>query len=117
MTELPEVGSLVLDTARNRIGEVMRAAGERVLLRAPGTGREWEALSPALCPATLADELRSKVAEANARSRQGRGQPATQRCEACLKIKHRRHQALEAGDQVKAARMTAVMGVHLRAAH
>ncbi|MEV4431723.1 hypothetical protein [Streptomyces sp. NPDC049585] len=117
MTDAPEVGELVLDTTRNRIGEVMQTSAEQVLLRAPGTGRVWEALPQALCPATLADELRSKVAEANARSRQGRGRPAAPRCEACLKIKRRRHQALEAGDQVKAAGMATAMGVHLRMAH
>ncbi len=122
MTETPEIGDLVLDTVRNRVGEVMATVGGRLLLRPPGGGREWEAAPSHVRPATSGEALRSKVAEANERSRQGRGQPEAKaaepgRCEGCWDIKRRRYRALEAGEKGEAARMTQAMGVHLRAAH
>lgn len=59
----PRVGALVVDVRRNRIGEVMASAG----------GREWEAFSCDVRPATAGDELRAKVTEVNDRSRRERG--------------------------------------------
>ncbi|GHF60419.1 hypothetical protein GCM10010218_47310 [Streptomyces mashuensis] len=70
------------------------------------------------------EELRSRVAEANARSRRGRGHPELVpvppgglRCAGCWEIKQRRYGALERGDQVEAVRMAEAMGFHLRYAH
>ncbi|MFD7237519.1 hypothetical protein ACFWAT_19690 [Streptomyces syringium] len=69
---LPDVGALMLDARRDRVGEVMDVICGRVLLRDPAGGREWEAFPCDLRPATTGDALRSRVAHANdqaARSR------------------------------------------------
>ncbi|MFF4409016.1 hypothetical protein ACFY2W_31800 [Streptomyces sp. NPDC001262] len=116
MTEL-KVGALVLDTRRDLIGEVMDAVGGRVILRAPGGGREWEALPCDIRPATSTDALSAKVADANERSTQGPLAPPRPRCATCADIRRRRHKALEADDRDEAARLTTVMGRHQREAH
>ncbi|MGA5134563.1 hypothetical protein ACPCTO_32700 [Streptomyces olivoreticuli] len=64
---------LVVDVRRNRIGEVMASVGGRLALRPPAGGREWEAFSCDVRPATASDELRAKVTEVNDRSRRERG--------------------------------------------
>ncbi|MEV5136315.1 hypothetical protein AB0K71_15405 [Streptomyces syringium] len=69
---LPDIGALMLDARRERVGEVMDVICGRVLLRDPAGGREWEAFPCDLRPATTGDELRARVAHANdqaARSR------------------------------------------------
>ncbi|GHC74493.1 hypothetical protein [Streptomyces cinnamoneus] len=73
-------------------------------------------------PATAGDALRAKVAEVNARSRRGRGQPEVAAlpsppCETCRQIKGSRYRAVEAGDRQEAARMAVAMGIHQREAH
>ncbi|GHF42120.1 hypothetical protein GCM10010218_24050 [Streptomyces mashuensis] len=73
------------------------------------------------------DELRSKVAEVNARSRQGRAAPelvrvppgvsGPRRCDGCWEIKQRRYRAVAVGDRAEAVRATQDMGLHLRYTH
>ncbi|MEU5425493.1 hypothetical protein AB0H73_07770 [Streptomyces olivoreticuli] len=70
---VPDVGALVVDVRRDRIGEVMAFAGGRLALRPPAGGREWEAFPCDVRPATASDELRGKVTEVNDRSRRERG--------------------------------------------
>ncbi|MEU4208763.1 hypothetical protein AB0F13_01960 [Streptomyces sp. NPDC026206] len=72
--------------------------------------------------ARTGDALRAKVADANERSRRGRGHPGAAvpplpRCQTCWDIKRRRYRALDAGDRQEAARMAEVMGLHQREAH
>lgn len=69
---LPDVGALVLDAKRDRVGVVMDRQGGRVYLRPPQGGREWEAALEDVRPARAADELRARVAEINAAGRWGR---------------------------------------------
>ncbi|MBT2385787.1 hypothetical protein [Streptomyces sp. ISL-11] len=64
-----EVGDMVLDTKRDRVGEVMQTTPTRVFLRAFGGGREWVAGLEDVTPVGVADALRAKVAEINARGR------------------------------------------------
>jgi hypothetical protein len=69
---VPNVGSLVLDEKRDRVGVVMDRQGGRVYLRPPQGGREWEAAPEDVRPARAGDELRARVAEINAAGRWGR---------------------------------------------
>jgi hypothetical protein len=68
----PEVGDLVVDTARDKVGEVMDGSGSYVQLRPPGGGLEWDARPDDLRLADASDRLRVRVAEENHRSRCGR---------------------------------------------
>ncbi|PHQ47918.1 hypothetical protein BLA24_30940 [Streptomyces cinnamoneus] len=68
-----DVGALVVDARRDRVGEVVGSAGGRLLLRSPSDGQEWEAFPCDVRPATVSDELRAKVADINHRSRRERG--------------------------------------------
>ncbi|MFE0042409.1 hypothetical protein [Streptomyces albireticuli] len=70
--QVPNVGVLVVDVRRDRVGEVMASTGGRLSLRPPSGGREWEAFPCDVRPMTASDELRAKVTEANDRSRRGR---------------------------------------------
>ncbi|QMU68145.1 hypothetical protein [Streptacidiphilus sp. P02-A3a] len=66
------VGSLARDRRRDRVGVVMaRYAGE-VYLRPLGGGVEWTARAEDLLPADRRDELRARVGELNANSRDSR---------------------------------------------
>jgi hypothetical protein len=65
----PEVGELVLDAARDRVGVVMGHEGPFVQLRPPDGGREWDADPENVQPAAVTDELRFRVSEQNARRR------------------------------------------------
>lgn len=68
MTELPQPGTLVRDTARGRVGECMGKGGPYVMLRPLGGGREWE-VSPEYVEALSPEEVLSlKVKRANAQS-------------------------------------------------
>jgi hypothetical protein len=66
--QAPPIGSLAVDTARDRVGVVMDVQGGRVFLRRPGGGTEWEALPRDVRPASGRDELRGRVTEADAES-------------------------------------------------
>ncbi len=68
-TSEPQVGDLVWDAAANKLGKLMARSPSAVWLRPAGGGREWTARTQDVRPATAAEELRSRVAEANARSR------------------------------------------------
>ncbi|MCC3774516.1 hypothetical protein [Streptomyces sp. UNOB3_S3] len=92
-----EVGSLAMDTQRNRLGEVMAATRERVFLRPLGGGREWEAKPSALRPMTPGGE---------------RG-----RCAGCDRIKRARREATARGDAEGMARAATLMGLHQRETH
>lgn len=67
-----EVGTLVLDTRTARLGRVMAAQNGRLYLRAVSGGREWEAEPEEVRRADANEELRARVAEANAAGRWGR---------------------------------------------
>ncbi|MEU3354183.1 hypothetical protein [Streptomyces sp. NPDC037389] len=102
----------------------MAVVGGRVLLRAPGGGREWEALPGDLRPADTGDALRARVADVNERSRReaalGTGPvPVTPpaRCRVCWEIKQGRYRAVDVGDRDEAARLATAMGRHQREAH
>lgn len=70
MTERYEIGTLVVDTARQRIGRVMDCVGRRLQLRPPGGGREWDA-DPASVREAKDDEiLRASVHEISLASRE-----------------------------------------------
>ncbi|MFF7730734.1 hypothetical protein [Streptomyces sp. NPDC008001] len=65
-----EVGSMVLDTRRDRVGEVTLAASPTwVRLKAFGGSREWIASLEDLEPVGVAERLRARVAEVNAERR------------------------------------------------
>ncbi|WP_405595364.1 hypothetical protein OG741_04515 [Streptomyces sp. NBC_01410] len=67
-----EIGTLAVDTRRNKVGRVMGHVGPRVQLRPLEGGREWD-VEPQNIRAASADEaLSARVAETNRRS-QSRG--------------------------------------------
>lgn len=70
--EIPETGAVVLDTARDRVGVVMYLRAGMVHLRPGGGGEPWTARLGDVCPAAPTDELRARVADANASRRWGR---------------------------------------------
>jgi hypothetical protein len=63
----PSLGTLVVDTDRDRVGVVTGWDGRQVTLRPPVGGQEWQV--SAFRPADANDELRARVAEANAAGR------------------------------------------------
>jgi len=63
----PSLGTLAVDTDRDRVGVVTGWDGRQATLRAPAGGEEWQA--SAFRPANANDELRARVAEANAAGR------------------------------------------------
>ncbi|MFI6524987.1 hypothetical protein [Streptomyces uncialis] len=68
------VGDLAYDTRKGAVGVVMDTGAVvdgRYSLRPPGGGIEWNAERADVRPATVADQLRPALAEANARSRGG----------------------------------------------
>ncbi|MGW1491668.1 hypothetical protein [Streptomyces sp. NPDC002402] len=71
--QAPELGTLARDVERDRIGVVMASTRGHVWLRPRNGGREWVALPKEIEPvsegAQAAEELRSKVADVNRRSR------------------------------------------------
>ncbi|GAA3616627.1 hypothetical protein ACG5V6_04945 [Streptomyces chitinivorans] len=69
LSNLPKIGSLVVDTATNRVGVVMDRMGSYVQLRPPAGGREWDCLPRHVRPATPAETLSARVSIANAESR------------------------------------------------
>jgi hypothetical protein len=72
MSELPlTVGALALDTRAEKVGCVMEVCGPQVFLRPIGGGREWQVARDLVQPLTEGEQLRARVADANARSSRG----------------------------------------------
>ncbi|QMU78805.1 hypothetical protein GXW83_26975 [Streptacidiphilus sp. PB12-B1b] len=66
-----DVGALVRDVRRDRVGVVMGELLGLVYLRPPGGGVEWTALQGELEGADERDRLRARVGEMNAASSGG----------------------------------------------
>ncbi|MFF0446211.1 hypothetical protein ACFYT4_07320 [Streptomyces sp. NPDC004609] len=62
------VGTLVFDTRKKVLGVVMDTEWDRLYLRPPTGGIEWDASRADLRPATVTDRLRPALAERNERS-------------------------------------------------
>jgi hypothetical protein len=67
--ELPAAGTLMMDTARDRVGEFQWVGGGRFHLRPTDGGREWEVTPTCVREATDEERIRARVAAQNARSR------------------------------------------------
>ncbi|MFE2045769.1 hypothetical protein ACFXAZ_33610 [Streptomyces sp. NPDC059477] len=63
------VGELAFDTRTRTLGVVMDTGNGRYSLRPPKGGIEWDAAYEDVRPATVTDQLRPALTEANARSR------------------------------------------------
>ncbi|SFJ82979.1 hypothetical protein [Streptomyces pini] len=63
------VGSVARDLRDGRVGDVMDVRPGRVWLRPLGGGREWDAKPDDIRPLTAHEQLRARLAAANARSR------------------------------------------------
>lgn len=70
--ELPAVGTLLMDTARDVVGEFQGVAGGRFHLRPVGGGREWAVTPDYIREPTQGERLAAGVAAANARAQQRR---------------------------------------------
>ena len=66
-------GTVVMDAATGRVGQVMGREGLYVLLRPVGGGKEWEARPENVRVATAAERLSARVAEANVNAARGWG--------------------------------------------
>lgn len=65
----PEIGTIVRDSRKDKVGRVMGHVGGRVQLRPLAGGLEWDARLADLAPVPLFEALGPAVAAANARSR------------------------------------------------
>ncbi|MET9390842.1 hypothetical protein ABZY20_10595 [Streptomyces sp. NPDC006624] len=70
---VPELGTAVRDTVRDRVGRVVGHQGRCLRVRPLGGGREWDADPRDVRPLSQDELLSALLAEVNARSRQGRG--------------------------------------------
>ncbi|URN14545.1 hypothetical protein LUW77_17265 [Streptomyces radiopugnans] len=61
----PVVGSYVVDSRSDRVGQVMGTVGGLVRLRPPGGGLEWDCPADALRLTGTCEELRARVTEIN----------------------------------------------------
>jgi len=68
--ELPTVGTLLMDTARDVVGEFQGVVGGRFHLRPVGGGREWAVTPEFIREPTTSERLTAGVAAANARAQQ-----------------------------------------------
>ncbi|MDX3853774.1 hypothetical protein PV679_24590 [Streptomyces sp. AK02-01A] len=69
-SEAPEVGQLVRDTTRNKVGVVMGEWAGRYSLRPVGGGLEWEAVN--VLPVPAREELSIRLAAKNSGDRWGK---------------------------------------------
>lgn len=69
--ELPAVGTVMVDEARDRIGEFQDELRGRFHLRPIGGGLEWDASPDHVRPATDEERMRARVRHENHRSRNG----------------------------------------------
>ncbi|AVZ77546.1 hypothetical protein SLUN_19255 [Streptomyces lunaelactis] len=67
-----EIGTMAVDTKRNKVGWVMGHVGPRVQLRPLESGREWDVEPQDIREASGDEALSARVAETNRRS-QSRG--------------------------------------------
>ncbi|TRV80133.1 hypothetical protein FKN01_07995 [Streptomyces sp. 130] len=70
---VPRVGTAVYDSGSGRVGLVTGREGARLQLRPLGGGRAWDADPARLRTLGPAESLSARVADANARSRNGLG--------------------------------------------
>ena len=68
----PDVGTMVWDSVRDRLGLVMDQERACLYLRPPGGGIEWQARPEDVEPVSASEALSPRVAEANRRSRRDR---------------------------------------------
>ncbi|MDT0342027.1 hypothetical protein [Streptomyces litchfieldiae] len=66
---IPEVGTMVRDLSRDKVGRVMAHLYGAIWLRPPGGGQEWTARPEDITPVTASESLRGRVAELNRRAR------------------------------------------------
>nr|WP_079083637.1 hypothetical protein [Streptomyces antibioticus] len=66
--EPPDVGELLTDTARNRVGEYRGEVAGKFCLRPVGGGTEWEVSPEYVRGATDEERLKARLAASNARS-------------------------------------------------
>ncbi|CAL9557434.1 hypothetical protein ACLIYM_28240 [Streptomyces fenghuangensis] len=64
------MATYLVDTTRDRIGELMGRSGGRYFLRPPGGGREWECLPENTRLPTPEEQLSAGVRAANRHSEQ-----------------------------------------------
>lgn len=119
---LPHSRELVTDTATGRVGEFQAVLENVYWMRPIGGGIEYTADPRTVRPATYEEVLTAKVALANRRSRQGRGEalqpPApVNGCAECEQLAAARRASREAYDRSAVTDANVLMRRHLDAAH
>lgn len=66
--ELPSVGTIVMDMARDDVGEFRGSDAGKFYLRPVGGGREWSVSPEYVREATDEERLQARLAASNARS-------------------------------------------------
>ncbi|TQK49782.1 hypothetical protein FBY35_0044 [Streptomyces sp. SLBN-118] len=66
---VPDPGTLMVDSSRDRVGEFRGVAGPYWSLRPTNGGTEWEAEPEHVRPADPIERLQAEIARCNARSR------------------------------------------------
>ena len=69
--EAPTVGTVMVDEARNKVGEFRGDVAGKFWLRPVGGGREWEASPDFVREATDEERLKVRLSAVNERSRNG----------------------------------------------
>lgn len=119
---LPRPRELVTDTATGRVGEFQAVLENVYWMRPIGGGIEYTADPRTVRPATQEEVLTAKVALANRRSRQGRGEtlapPApVSGCDECEQLAAARRASRDAYDRSAVTDANVLMRRHLSASH
>ncbi|MBP2403057.1 hypothetical protein [Streptomyces syringium] len=100
------VGVFVMDTRENRLMQVMGHVGDRVQVRTPGGGLEWEVPSDVLRLATSEERAAARAATTRLMN-----------CAECAELETARRRAIADGDEEKAGDALVAVRSHRRRAH
>ncbi|MGV9283168.1 hypothetical protein [Streptomyces sp. NPDC003730] len=120
-----EPGTVLYDTAADRVGEYRGRSGARVMLRPLGGGREWEAEPAVLRPATDRERLGASLRAANDRTLATPPAPGEPErpprpvpdCAACTWLADRREAARAAFDHSAVTDANVLLRQHQRKEH
>lgn len=102
-------GTFVVDTRESRIAQVIGGAGQRVQLRRPGGGLEWEVPASVLRLATREERQAAGLWPTGPRPLLG--------CEECADLEAAWRQAGAGEDEVKAGDALVALRRHRRTSH
>lgn len=99
-------GVFVMDTRENRLVQVIGDIGDRVQVRTPGGGLEWEVPAGALRLATSEERAAARAATTRLMN-----------CTECAQLEAARRRAIAGGDEEQAGDALVAVRSHRRRAH